>query len=671
MDMNELFGDYQNGNYNIDKKTMGGNNFENNTEKNNNSKEKKPKKKGGILSVLIVFILIIGLAGGAFATYMYTDIFKTPKQLMAKYALNLYDNMLNITPIANQIANKNTGRIETNGKLKILPLESEEVDETAFQMLENLALNVNLKADFENKGLEFIVGTNLLGQEMDIRLVRNQDIYAIGSSLVDISSEYDGKTLVGIENNNLKDFAQKFNAPEEVLEYIPTKINFDALDELFTEEELNDIKLRYFAIVNEKLTDEIFTVENNVPIVIESAEYETKRITATLTSKDLIDILVNAFEELRNDKVILDSYKKIVDIEVPEDVLNEAFDSMSEELVTIQTEEETEVSGNMIFNLYVYEGAAIQLEILVTDNKNVNMQEVRYSVLQIENGYSYITETYEPGSSAVANVTTDIVYNEPGLTQKTIMNIEITDNGERIVGVIETKYDEVEDTNSDYYQSSFYEDSSYTYTYEITDFSASGYKDSFSVTIDPLMEISYEGTTKFDQEIDITKLTDENTVKLNDLTAEEMTTLLNTIMIKITGEGIDEPSDIVTDNTTIPELPDYTDVPVTSEDPSSGDVTIPVEEVATTFETLTTELDAAITTCEQEALNNEEYLVRDFVNEENLKILCPTISSISTVELLDTSAEFTILTIDGKEFSYKLEFNGDSCVSKLLIEKYY
>ena len=43
MDTNELFGDYQNGNYNINKKPMGGNSSDNNQGESKNTKEKKPK----------------------------------------------------------------------------------------------------------------------------------------------------------------------------------------------------------------------------------------------------------------------------------------------------------------------------------------------------------------------------------------------------------------------------------------------------------------------------------------------------------------------------------------------------------------------------------------------------------------------------------------------------
>ena len=690
--MNELFGDYQNGNYNINKKPMGGNSSDNNQGESKNTKEKKPKKKGGFLSVLLVFVLLVGIAGGAFATYMYTDVFKTPKQLMAKYGLNLYNSMTNLTPISNQITKKDSGRIEVDGVLKVVPIETtnststdttSELDMTS-QLLSNISLDVDLKADLDEKEMEFVIGTAFLGQTLDMRFIRNQDTYAIGSSLVDISEEYNGKTLVGIENNNLKDFAKKFDLSEEILDYIPTKVDFDALTELFSEEELNDIKLRYFTIINDKLTDEVFTVEKDVPIKIESGSYDTKKITAKISSKDLIDILAVALEELRNDKIILDSYKKVVDIEIPQDALTEAFDTMSEEIKSIQEEENEEVSGYMYFNMYVYEGNAIQLEILVTDLENKSLNEVRYSVLPIDNGYSYITETYEPGNEVTYGLggsEDKTSYTTPGFTQKTIMNIMNTETGERVTGVVEGKYDEVEESSSNAMGLSYYDDSnySYTYSYEISDFSASGYKDLLNIEIPETATVTFESTTKFDQEMNITELSDKNMVKLNDLTADEMMTLLNTIVTKVTGESLDMPTDEPTDEdeweyqdpNVVPIDPGYTESP-TEESPVAES---PVEQEpvisATTYETLLSELTAAVNTCRQEAVNYEEYLLKDFLNQDNLKTLCPSISLISTTESSDLKVVFKILTTDGKEFDYTVLLEGDSTAMEHLAEVYY
>ena len=213
---------------------------------------------------------------------------------------------------------------------------------------------------------------------------------------------------------------------------------------------------------------------------------------------------------------------------------------MSEEIKSIQEEETEDVSGYMYFNMYVYEGNTIQLEILVTDLEDKSLSEIRYSVLPIDNGYSYITETYEPGNEVTYGLggsEDKTSYTTPGFTQKTIMNIINTESGERVTGVIEGKYDEVEESSSNAMGLSYYDDSnySYTYSYEISDFSASGYKDLLNIEIPEAATVTFESTTKFDQEINITELSDKNTVKLNDLTKDEMMTLLNTIITKVTG----------------------------------------------------------------------------------------------------------------------------------------
>ena len=54
-----------------------------------------------------------------------------------------------------------------------------------------------------------------------------------------------------------------------------------------------------------------------------------------MTSSQLLDLVVASLEELKNDTVILECYKKVVDIEIPKDAVNEAYDSFAEFAISI------------------------------------------------------------------------------------------------------------------------------------------------------------------------------------------------------------------------------------------------------------------------------------------------------------------------------------------------
>ena len=82
MDMNDLFGDYQNGNYSAPQTStpMQENNFNSYANGNvkGNKKTKAPKAKKGGFGFILVLLFIIAIAGGGFYVYAYTDVFRTP-----------------------------------------------------------------------------------------------------------------------------------------------------------------------------------------------------------------------------------------------------------------------------------------------------------------------------------------------------------------------------------------------------------------------------------------------------------------------------------------------------------------------------------------------------------------------------------------------------------------
>ena len=94
MDMNDLFGDYQNGNYSSQAKQehpLHQNDFsyghENDNVKGKKNKGPKQKKKGGGFKVFLLLLLIIAIAAGGAYVYIFTDTFRTPKELMGKYMM--------------------------------------------------------------------------------------------------------------------------------------------------------------------------------------------------------------------------------------------------------------------------------------------------------------------------------------------------------------------------------------------------------------------------------------------------------------------------------------------------------------------------------------------------------------------------------------------------------
>ena len=277
MDMNDLFGDYQNGNYSSQAKQehpLHQNDFsyghENDNVKGKKTKGPKQKKKGSGFKVFLLLLLIIAIAAGGVYVYIFTDTFRTPKELMGKYMMLMVAESENMTPISTQIMEKETGTAIVDGKLTVL------LDEASEGYMDDIDVNVDFTVDYDKEQAEFKVDTVYEEQKYDVSILTNKNALAIGSTLVDISEEYNGAEFVGIKNENLKDFAKKFELDSETLKLIPDSINFDGLKELFSEEEIADIETRYLEILNTHLPEEKFVVEEKAAVIVNGENYEAK-----------------------------------------------------------------------------------------------------------------------------------------------------------------------------------------------------------------------------------------------------------------------------------------------------------------------------------------------------------------------------------------------------------
>lgn len=664
MDMNDLFGDYQNGNYSSQKAStpMQENDFNNTVNNNSNVKTKAPKqKKGGGGKVFLILLLLALIAGGAFYVYAYTDVFRTPKELMGKYMINMFEQTEAMTPISNQITEKDTGTAIVDGTLTLLFKELSE------GYMDDIDVNVNMEVDYDNSKAEFSINTEYEEEKIDFSVVTNENKIAVGTNLIDISEDFDGAEYVGIKNENLKSLFKTLEVDDETLEYIPDSINFDGLTELFTEEEIEDIKTRYLAILDLHLTDDLFSVEEKVAVDVDGKTYEARKINLKTSSSTLLDLLIDLLEELREDKTILTCYKKVVDVELPSDKIDEAFEEMISELKDEQESEKEEPSGTMEFALYVYKSNAIKFEVVTFDKDAKVLQEAKYYITSTENGSKTVTEMYQPESGYV-----------PATTQINTIEVENGPTSEKITYTMETKYAELENEEEEdewlsYFSTSSYEDTVMTYVYEIKDYSTKGYTDSLLITQDKVDVAEFSSKVKFDEEVSVPELKKSNTVFINDLSLEELATLINKIVPSVSGEEDyyeddydysydDDYNYVYSDDNTLVE-DDFSNVTTSTITPDDEDVTVETNEpeVSSEFES---EIEAALETCKTEA-ENSDYNVSDYVIADNLQMLCPSILSVETTQSSDTIASFDITTTDGKVYSLMVVMDGDTYTSSM------
>lgn len=658
MDMNDLFGDYQNGNYSAPQTStpMQENNFNSYANGNvkGNKKTKAPKAKKGGFGFILVLLLIIAIAGGGFYVYAYTDVFRTPKELMAKYLMNMIEVVEKTTPISKQIAEKTTGTSIVDGSLKI----------PAAVALGINSIDVDMQADYDKDMAEFKIGTKLAGQDMDISIIANKDEVAVGSSLIDLSADYD-KKYVGVKNENLKNFAKIFELDAEIVKYIPDTINFDGLENLFTEEEKADIQKRYLEILNTKLTDEMFSVENNAETKVNGTAYQTKKVSLNVSTTTLVEIAYDVITELRDDRLILDSYKKVIDVELPKDKLDQALDEILTELEDAKATEAESPSGSMVVNVYIYKGNALKFEAIMFDEELKVLQESNYAVIETDKGFKCISETFSPEGTY-----------SPSQTQSTVLDIENSATSQKITATVKMEYGEVPQAEDSFYSFNTYENETAGYVYEIKNYSTKGYSDSITYEVNGEKMIEFTSDVKFDESVTVTEIDDKNTLFINDLSRQEFNELIGVIALAITGEELPEDdSDDLFQSTDVTDDPfadmdtDYDDLFTnTIEDEYVTDDTVENTVIPDLVvrddtennaaedakDTLLNELTQAIDICKTEA-EKTEYGVIDYLNIENLNSLCPSIETVEQVDLgVNTAIQFNITDTAGYNYLYRI-----------------
>lgn len=260
------------------------------------------KKKGLLIAIIIILVLLV-LAGGTFA-YLYfgTDLLKTDKQLFAKYLMQLGDEEKGLFPKAldDFLVKKETTTYQNNGELSsnysLTDTNDTSMNEV-INMMNNSKIQFQGSVDNANsKREENITLSYPDSVSLPFKYKNEGDIYAIQADI--LSPSY-----IGVENNNLKEFAQKLGTTD--VSQIPDKIESNPIESLnFTDEELKHINESYIMPIYNNLADEKFTTTENAD--------GTKTHILTLTYTEALNIYIQTLETLKNDTMMLNKISSII-----------------------------------------------------------------------------------------------------------------------------------------------------------------------------------------------------------------------------------------------------------------------------------------------------------------------------------------------------------------------
>lgn len=368
-------------------------------------------KKGKAIKISLVLVILILLAVvGVGYIYMFTDMFKSPKELFFKYLLDEeFINQFNTEEVADT---KDTfTKYETEGSATFEFTGSSDEIAMMNAMLNDLKLNYTEKVNKdENKYLGRIALQFSNQDILSANLKQSGDIYGI------MFEEIANNCYIAIENNNLKKFAQNLGIDES---QIPDKIDFGSIisENKQMEEKLKTIYPKYLNAIPEQLPEERFSKQKDVSITISGNTLKTNSYTIVLNEKDIYNILLAELRMLKDDteflNLIVDNFNKL-DLgsmySIMQNNMNNSGISYSNDNITISVSE-----------------LQYQLQELITDLESsistVTENEVMKVVVYENNAKMVRAELIAEN----ATLTIDNIAIENGM--RTNINITITEDG--------------------------------------------------------------------------------------------------------------------------------------------------------------------------------------------------------------------------------------------------
>jgi len=461
-------------------------------------------KKILIIGIIVIISTTVAILG---ALYFTTDLLKTEQQLFYKYLAQIQiidSNFINQYNVANDRITKNSNSSITDVSVS-MSIPNEETGIANVQNILNIKSNGLENILSKQSYRDFTVSQNNQNL-LTLKYMRDGNIYAIGAD--NILAKY-----ISVENSNLKELFSKLGV-DDTFE-IPDSISTN-YEEIFKmdEQTLTYLKETYGKLIYNNINKESFYKIAN--------ENNTETIGVYLSEQEVVDIIRMILETAKNDKVLLNL------------ILNKA-QLLNYNYITVENIQSfiQEKINEITSQTYLAEKDFIKMS-LIKKEKNI-------IGITIESNYTETVEEYENPM-------------EDGFTQaeqkiNNKIEINFSEENKIVVAVKEndsylfkesisysydsnniTCYIELEITEDD-------ETNIIKFQYQVNNFQFDNIVQNFIIDINSNNEENYQISIKnsiaLKQDIIISKLTTENSAKLNDMTSEEIGQLFTAITARV------------------------------------------------------------------------------------------------------------------------------------------
>ena len=283
-------------------------------------------KKKTLLIVIISIIILLLTLGGVFAyLFLATDMFKTNKELFAKYTASMISDESTSDAITNleDYFNKKQSVAYTNegdfsayiGNLENNTNASMQSIINAVNLANNTNITFNGKIDNSNKKVEENIQINY-SDTVNLPLTYKQDGDIYGIKMDSITPNY-----VAIENNNLKELFQKLGTTD--VSQIPDRLETQEIESIkLTNEEKSHLLNTYLQPIFNGISEEKFSKTENTDGSI--------NYNLTLTKQEVKDIFVQTLQILSTDTMMINKINNIIGEVYQDETMNISAEDIQE-----------------------------------------------------------------------------------------------------------------------------------------------------------------------------------------------------------------------------------------------------------------------------------------------------------------------------------------------------
>ena len=456
------------------------------------------KRNNFIIYTTICFFGIAAVIIGIL--YFSTDIFKSNQQLFYKYLgkseiidkdfINKY-NVIN-----NNLYNKN---ISSNMKVKMLNSKMNQETQVS-DIQEVFTMNSkSLKNALLNQSYRDFIFSNNNQTFLTIKTLKDNNTYGI------IADNILGKYLA-VDNSNLKDLFSKLKITNT--DVFPDSIVDDYID-LFVGDSniLRELKEKYFNLIYENIKKENYYKIKN--------ENKTEVFGILISEQEVFDIIRLMLDTIKEDDMLLDLISNKLQL------LN--YNNINKENIQTELQKHIDKINN---NTYTTDTDYLNIFLTIKEEKVLSIElEIRYKEENITNQEN--TTNNEIEKSFKLN-----------LEEDNKIQFEVRENNLEVFDIIFNYIYDNEKINL-YTEINVYknkEKQSFKIQYQISNYQTDNIE--HVAVIDMILsnikfQIEINNNIAIKDDVQISKLTTENSVKINEMTPEELELIKNALLNRI------------------------------------------------------------------------------------------------------------------------------------------